>query len=249
MAPTETVPAADGRIAARERTRLRVLIAGLEGGIGRACSERLEAEGHLVVGVDRPMIDITRPGGAEEAVARAEAELGGLDGIVHAVGMSGRRLGDGLVSECTDKAWAEVMRVNVESLFRLMRAGLPKLAEGGSFVTVGSVLADSADRDFLTAAYMTSKSAMRGLVRAAAMEFAPRGVRVNIVSAGLVDTPMSTRANSSPRIVERLKDLQPLGGAAVSADDVAGAVLWLLTPASGRTTGAAIPVDGGWLLR
>jgi len=58
------------------------------------------------------------------------------------VGMSGRRLGDGPVTRCADAAWAEVLRVNLESAFRLMRAGLPALerAGGGSFVAVGSVL-------------------------------------------------------------------------------------------------------------
>jgi NAD(P)-dependent dehydrogenase (short-subunit alcohol dehydrogenase family) len=137
---------------------LRVLVAGARGGIGGACVELLEREGHLVVGVDRPpgphAVDVTVPDGAERAVEIAEAALGGLDGIVHAIGMSGRRLGDGPVASCTDTAWAEVLRVNLESAFRLMRAGLPALERGGggSFVTIGSVLGQSADPDFMTAA-------------------------------------------------------------------------------------------------
>ena len=142
------------------------------------------------------------------------------------------------------------MRVNLESLFRLMRAGLPMLGENdGAFVTIGSVLATSSDPDFLTAAYAASKAAMVALVRTAAMEVAPAGVRVNLVAAGLVDTPMSARANGDPLIATRLRALQPLGRIAISATTVADAVYWLLSPASGRTTGAVIPVDGGWLLR
>jgi NAD(P)-dependent dehydrogenase (short-subunit alcohol dehydrogenase family) len=255
-----------------ERT-LRVLAAGARGGIGGACAQALRQAGHRVVGVDREgatggdhgaagagasspgradevhAVDVTVPGGAERAVELAAAHLGGLDGIVHAVGMSGRRLGDGPVTRCADDAWAEVMRVNLESAFRLLRAGLPRLADGGSFVTVGSVLGQSSDRDFLTAAYAASKGALASLTRVAAMEVAARGVRVNLVAAGLVDTPMAARALTDPRIGARLPELQPLGAGAVSAAEVAAAVAWLLSPASGRTTGASLPVDGGWSLR
>jgi NAD(P)-dependent dehydrogenase (short-subunit alcohol dehydrogenase family) len=247
---------------------LRVLVAGARGGIGGACVELLERQGHLVVGVDRAPgppgpgagapgrgathpVDVTLPGGAEHAVELAEATLGGLDGIVHAIGMSGRRLGDGPVTSCTDAAWAEVLRVNLESAFRLLRAGLPALERrgGGSFVTIGSALAQSADPDFMTAAYAASKGGLASLVRTAAMEVAARGVRVNLVAAGLVDTPMASRALGDPRIAGRLPELQPLGGRAVTAAEVAAAVAWLLSPASGGTTGASLPVDGGWLLR
>jgi NAD(P)-dependent dehydrogenase (short-subunit alcohol dehydrogenase family) len=235
-----------------ERT-LRVLVAGARGGIGGTCAQALRQAGHRVVGVDRDAevhaVDVTLPGGAERAVELAGATLGGLDGIVHAVGMSGRRLGDGPVTQCADGAWAEVMRVNLESAFRLMRAGLPALADGGSFVTVGSVLAQSADRDFLTAAYAASKGALASLTRVAAMEVAARGVRVNLVAAGLVDTPMASRALGDERISARMPELQPLGARAVSAAEVAEAVAWLLSPASSRTTAASLPVDGGWSLR
>lgn len=236
---------------------LRVLVAGARGGIGGACVRRLEGAGHRVVGVDRDPsaagvheVDVTVPGGAERAVELAAAALGGLDGIVHAVGMSGRRLGDGPVTRCADAAWAEVLRVNLESVFRLLRAGLPALERaGGSFVSIGSVLGQSADPDFLTAAYAASKGGLASLTRVAAMEVAARGVRVNLVASGLVDTPMAGRALRDERVAGRLPELQPLGATAVTADEVAAAVAWLLSPASGRTTGASLPVDGGWLLR
>jgi NAD(P)-dependent dehydrogenase (short-subunit alcohol dehydrogenase family) len=229
----------------------RVLVAGAGGGIGSACLELLEAAGHRTFAVDRPEYDITVAGGAERAVRDAGEVLGRLDGVVHAVGMSGRRLGDGPVTEATDEGWSEVMRVNLESAFRLLRAGLPALrsAGGGSFVTIGSVLGQSADRDFLTAAYAASKAALTGLVRTAALEAAPWSVRVNNVAAGLVETQMSARAGQDEHIGRRLLELQPLGGRMLSAQAIAGAVLWLLSPAAAGITGVTLPVDGGWSLR
>ncbi|GAB3823117.1 SDR family oxidoreductase [Kribbella italica] len=228
---------------------MRVLVAGSDGGIGSACGDAIRASGGQAYGVDVGSTDVTVPGGAEDAVAQAYDVLGGLDGVVHAIGMSGRRLGDGPVAECTDEAWAEVHRVNHESVFRLLRAALPKLTRGGSVVVVGSALATSLDRDFRTVAYASAKGALIPLVRSAAYDAAPDGVRVNLVAAGLVDTPMARRALESPDIAARMTELMPLGGAASTPQEVAEVVLWLLSAAAGRTTGAVVPVDGGWHLR
>ncbi len=93
-----------------------VLVAGSGGGIGGAVLDELERRGVRTLGVDRDSIDITQPGGAEQAVAAATTRLGSLVGVVHAVGMSGRALGDGSITTCTDEAWAEVHRVNHESV-------------------------------------------------------------------------------------------------------------------------------------
>lgn len=229
----------------------RILVAGVNGGIGGACATAITAAGNRVHGVDADSIDITLPGGAEAAVEAAQAALGGLDGVVHAIGMSGRRLGDSTVPECSDEAWAEVHRVNHESAFRLLRASIPALAEsgGGSIVVIGSALATSLDRDFRTAAYASAKGALVPLVRSAAYDAAAANVRVNLVAAGLVDTPMARRALESAEISARLGELMPLGRRACSPEEVADAVMWLLGPASRRTTGAVIPVDGGWHLR
>ena len=228
----------------------RVLIAGAQGGIGAACARAAESRGSLVVGVDRGTFDITSASGAGAAVAYAVDQLGGLDGIVHAVGMSGRGLGDGPVGQCSDEAWQEVLRVNLDSAFYLIRAGLNALsAGGGSIVVIGSALAATLDADFLTAAYATAKGALLPLVRSAAFSGAPHGVRVNIVAAGLVDTPMARRAMTDPAIQRRMPELMPLGQRACSPEEVADTVMWLLSDASSRTTGAVIPVDGGWQLR
>ena len=230
---------------------MNVFVAGSGGGIGSACVALLESQGHRVVGVDRDEVDVTVAGGAERAVAVAEGRLGSVTGVVHAVGMSGRRFGDGPPSACSDEGWSEVLRVNLESSFRLLRAsfGAFRRAGEGSFVGVGSVLAEHTDEDFLTVGYAVSKAGLRALVRTAALEGAREGIRVNLVEPGLVDTPMARRAIGDERISARLRDLQPLGGTAVSAEAVAEAVCWLLSPAAARTTGTYLPVDGGWTVR
>ncbi|MBB5790045.1 SDR family NAD(P)-dependent oxidoreductase [Jiangella mangrovi] len=236
---------------------MRILVCGGSGGIGSACVAALTTAGHQVHAVDRDGpdgVDITEPGGAEKAVAQAvDTFQGRLDGVVHAVGRSGRRLGDGPVSTCSDEAWRDVHRVNLDSVFWLLRAALPVLRQndgGGSVVVVGSALARTLDRDFLTAAYLTSKSAVETLVRAAAFEGAPDGVRVNVVAPGLVETPMAARALTDPAIAARLPELMPLGdGRASTPAAVAAAVEWLLSPSSSQVTGAVLPADGGWSLR
>jgi len=86
-------------------------------------------------------------------------------------------------------------------------------------------------------------------VRSAAFSGAPHGVRVNIAAAGLVDTPMARRAMADPAIQRRLPELMPLGRRACTPEEVADTVTWLLSDASARTTGAVVPVDGGWQLR
>ncbi|TPQ18208.1 SDR family NAD(P)-dependent oxidoreductase [Streptomyces sporangiiformans] len=228
----------------------RLLVAGARGGIGAACVNAARAAGAQVFEADRDTYDITVSAGADAAVTRAAEALDGLDGIVHAVGMSGRRLGDGPVDECGDEAWHEVHRVDLDSVFYLLRAGIRQLSgSGGSIVVIGSALASTLDEDFLTAAYASAKGALAPLVRSAAFTGAPKGVRVNIVAAGLVDTPMAARAMADPAIQGRMPRLMPLGARACSPEEIADTALWLLSEASSRTTGAVVPVDGGWHLR
>lgn len=226
----------------------RVLVAGSSGGIGAACVRGLRVGGCDVIEVDRPEADICLPGVAERVVADV-ARHGGLDGVVHAIGMSGRRLGDGPVEHCADEAWETLVRVNLTSAMWLLRAAIPVLRAGGggSVAIVGSALAGShVDPDFHTAAYAVTKSALETLARVAAQECAPDGIRVNVAAAGLVDTPMARRALTDDRIAGRLGDLMPLTGRAALPEEVADVVGWLISDESRLVTGAVVPADGGW---
>lgn len=223
-------------------------VIGGTGGIGAATVTALTEDGYSVHASDRPGEDITHPGVAER-VAATLAASGGFSAAVHTIGMSGRRLGDGPVSECTDEAWEEVIRVDLTSVFRFVRACLRHADDGASIVLIGSALAKGLDGDFLTAAYRVAKAGMIPLLEASAYEGARRGIKINIVAPGLVDTRMAARALGDERIQSRFSELMPLTHRPSTADEVAAAVRWLCSPDSPQTTGAVIPVDGGWLLR
>jgi NAD(P)-dependent dehydrogenase (short-subunit alcohol dehydrogenase family) len=224
-------------------------VAGVTGGIGGACATVLAKDGFDVHGSDRPTEDVTQPGVAESVAARLARE-GTLHAAVHAVGMSGRRLGDGPLATCTDEAWAAVVDVDLTSAFRFLRACLRHAHDGASLVLIGSALATAPlDPDFHTAAYRVAKAGLVPLLESAAYEGARRGVRVNMVSPGLTDTPMAARALRDEAVRARFPELMPLTRRPATPDEVAAAVAWLAGDDSAQTTGAVVPVDGGWAYR
>jgi NAD(P)-dependent dehydrogenase (short-subunit alcohol dehydrogenase family) len=222
------------------------VVTGSAGGIGSAVASALAAAGAEVVGIDREQADLTR---ADE-VARAFAGVARLDVLVNTAGISGRRLGDGPVDECTEDAWDAVLDANLKSVFLCCKHAIPKLraAGGGAIVNVSSVLGlVGGDVDFATHAYAASKAGIIGLSRAMAVHYAGDGIRCNVVAPGLIATPMSERAQADAGIRARLAELQPLTGDFGAPADVAGAVVYLAS--APFVTGAVLTVDGGWTAR
>jgi NAD(P)-dependent dehydrogenase (short-subunit alcohol dehydrogenase family) len=219
------------------------VVTGAAGGVGGAVARSLAASGARVVGLDREQADLTR----QAEVARAFADVDRVDVLVNAAGISGRRLGDGPVDECTEEAWDAVIDTNLKSVFLACKHAIPKLraAGGGAIVNVASVLGlVGGDEDFATHAYAASKAGIVGLSRAIAVHYAREGIRCNVVAPGLIATPMSARAQHDDRIRARLPELQPLTGEFGRPEDVADAVLYLAT--AEFVTGAVLTVDGGW---
>ena len=211
------------------------IVTGSRGGIGAATVSGFEEAGFSVHGVD---------------VGDAWPELDRLDALVCAHGISGRRLGDGPVESCTEEAWDAVLDANLKSVFLYCRRAIAPLraAGGGAIVTVSSVLGlVGGDDDFATHAYAASKAGLIGLTRAMAVTYARERIRCNVVCPGLVETPMSARAQADERIRARLADLQPLTGDFGRPEDVASAALYLATALF--VTGTVLPVDGGWTAR
>lgn len=215
------------------------VVTGFKGGIGAATASAFEAAGFSVTGLD---VD-DDPGAPFRALDR-------LDALVCAHGISGRRLGDGPVDACTEEAWDAVLDANLRSVFVYCKHAVPLLraAGGGAIVTVSSVLGlVGGDEDFATHAYAASKAGVIGLTRAMAATYAKDGIRCNVVCPGLIETPMSSRAQEDARIRVRLAELQPLTGDFGKPDDVAQAALYLAT--APFVTGAVLTVDGGWTAR
>ncbi len=221
------------------------LVTGAAGAIGAAALHAFEQNGFEVVGVDREQADLTR---ADE-VAAVLSPLERLDAVFTAHGTSGRPLGDGPVDTCTEEAWDAVLAANLRSVFLVCKQAVPRLraAGGGAIVTLSSILGLVGDEDFATHAYAASKGGVIALTRAMAAAYAKDGIRCNVICPGLIETPMSSRAQQDPGILDRLPELQPLTGAFGRPEDVAEAAVYLAT--APFVTGAVLTVDGGWTAR
>ena len=232
---------------------LVALVTGSSGGIGGETAQMFVREGASVFGVDvRDSdfdADLTQADAAESAVRAAVARHGRLDIVFNAIGMSGRRFGDGPVDSCTDEAWELVLATNLKSVYLVCKFAVPALlkAGGGSIVNVSSVLGMvGGDEDWSTHAYAASKGGLIALTRAMATTYARRGIRANVICPAVIATPQSSRVQGDARLRARLRDLQPLTGDFGRAEDVASAAVYLAGPASRFVTGVVLPVDGGW---
>jgi len=194
---------------------------------------RVRAEGGtaLIVIADVAAADVVPP-----MLAQAADALGGLDGIVVNAGISlGRRL-----AEETGEAWDKVMAVNLRAPMLIARAGLSVLAPGGSMVFVSSLA--SIHPGGRNPAYEASKAGLAALVRAAALEGQARGIRVNAVAPGLIDTPMGRDA--SARDASRATRALPFGRQG-TAWELAHAVLFLIGDEASYVNAQTLFVDGG----
>lgn len=195
--------------------------------------------------------EATDPDAAPRAVEMAVREFGRFDGLYHVAGGSGRRLGDGPLHELNDEGWHATLDLNLTSVMLSNRAAVRQfLAQGwgGSILNVGSVLASHpSPRHFATHAYAAAKSALAGFTRSIAAYYAPQDIRANVLTPGLVATPMAQRAAQDETIQRFIKTKQPLDGGRIGAPaDLDGAAVFFMSDASKFCTGQVLSVDGGW---
>lgn len=158
-----------------------------------------------------------------------------VDGLVNNAGITKRNR----LLEVSVADLQKVYEVNVAGSLLGIQTLAPLLGPGASIVNVGSVAGLTAH---YPVAYTASKWALRGLSQVAAIELGPRGIRVNTVHPGFIETPMT--ASAKPEFRQATLAETPLGRTG-SVEEVAGVVLFLLSPLSSYVTGAEIPVDGG----
>jgi len=211
---------------------------------GPKAAARLTAAGHTA---SFHACDVGDLGSVQSAVDEAARTHGAIHILAHCAGI--QRYGTVLTTDLD--TWHETLRVHVDGCMFAMRAVLPHLlaAHGGSIVVVGSV--QSVTAVAASAAYVTAKHALLGLVRSAALDFARHQVRVNCVMPGAIDTPMlRSVANLTPdpaSVLEACRRAHPLGRIGQPID-VARAIAFLAGDWASFITGTALAVDGGMLV-
>ncbi|MBS0993597.1 MULTISPECIES: 3-oxoacyl-[acyl-carrier-protein] reductase [Gluconobacter] len=233
------------------------LVTGASGGIGAAIARQLHALGATVVlsGTreaalkeladslgERTHIAVANLSDASEAdglVAKAEEVAGApLDILVNNAGLTR----DTLAIRMKDSDWSQVMTVDLESPFRLARAALKGMLRrrAGRIISIASVVGTTGNAG--QANYAAAKAGIVGMSKSLAQEAGPRGVTVNVVAPGFIETPMTDVLSEGIR--EKLVGSIPLGRMG-NPDDVAAAVVYLASDEAAWVTGTTLHVNGG----
>ena len=239
-----------------ELTDRKVLVTGASGGIGGAIAAALHAQGaELVVtgtrraaldalaaqlgdGVHVAPADLAQPDAAELLVGEAEAAMGRIDILVNNAGLAR----DGLVLRMKDEDWQSVIDIDLTAAFRLARAVLRGMVRRrhGRIVSVTSIVAVTGNPG--QANYAAAKAGLIGMSKSLAAEVAARGITVNCVAPGFIDTPMTGGLTAEQRA--RLAATIPAGRFGAPAD-VAAAVAYLASAEAAYVTGQTLHVNGG----
>jgi 3-oxoacyl-[acyl-carrier protein] reductase len=242
-----------------------VLVTGSSRGIGAAVARQAAAEGaqlavHYRTGADEAeqvvadaraaagadarafQADLRDGDAAERLVGQVVQTFGRLDGLVNNAGMDQR----GPTLDLAPDEWEAVIATNLTASFRTMRAAIPVMLDqgSGSIVNIASRLGQMGIAE--TAAYSAAKAGLIGLTRSLAREFSARGVRINAVAPGVTITEMTTALVESEEGKRRLRDMAL--GRFGTADEVAAAVVFLLSDAASLFTGQTLnPNAGGYM--
>ena len=237
---------------------LGALVTGGASGIGLAIATELASRGARVVVLDRSQ---ERPADLDAGLGYVTGDIGDRDSVRHAVRAAADQLGgldllvnnagvgsQGRVQDHTDDDWRQVLDINVVGTARVSREAWPFLAASAhaAVVNVSSIAATAGLPERVV--YSASKGAISAMTRAMAADGMPDGVRVNAVNPGTADTPWVGRllaAADDPAAERAALEARQPHGRLVAAEEVAGAVAYLVSPAAGSTTGVELAVDGG----
>ncbi len=242
------------------------LVTGCRRGIGLAMAEALARAGADIVGTS-----LSLPDGESEARSRVEAagrvfvayradlgDPGGAAELARTLGRDGREI-DILVSNAgtirrapavdhTDEMWTTVLQTNLTSAFVLAREIGRQMVERGHGKIIFTASLLSFQGGINVASYTAAKSGLVGLVRALSNEWAPHGVNVNAIAPGYIATDNTQPLRDDPSRYQAIVERIPAGRWG-EPGDLAGATVFLASPASDYVDGIVLPVDGGWLGR
>ena len=243
------------------------VVSGAGSGIGRATALAFAARGTKVVASDVTArageetvsairdagghaifvhADVSVPFEVKALLARTEEVYGLVDYAFNNAGIEGATAATG---ECTEENWDRVIDVNLKGVWLCMKHELGQMVRKGS----GSIVNCSSVAGLVgfagIPAYAASKHGIIGLTRTAALEYAARGIRINAVCPGVIETPMVDRfVGGSPEARAVMVGMEPIGRLG-RPEEVAEAVLWLCSDAASFVTGHAMVVDGGFVSR
>ncbi|MEI7732150.1 MAG: 3-oxoacyl-[acyl-carrier-protein] reductase [Verrucomicrobiota bacterium] len=235
------------------------LITGAGRGIGQAIALKLASEGADIVAIDlKPEFvtetmdkvkamgrrawgygaDVANAASVDEAVAKALAEAGKVDILVNNAGVTR----DGLLMRMSEADWDLVLNINLKGTFLMTKALCRSLLKqrSGCIINIASVIGLIGNAGQCN--YGASKAGVIGFTKSSAREFSSRGVRVNAIAPGFIQTAMTDKLNAEQK--EGIMKQVPLGTLG-TAEDVANAALFLASPLAGYITGQVISVDGG----
>jgi NAD(P)-dependent dehydrogenase (short-subunit alcohol dehydrogenase family) len=241
----------------------RALVTGASRGIGRALAIGLAECGASVLAVARSTggleetaslapdgggaievhtADLSEAAAIEGAVAAATERLGGIDILVNNAAADH----DSAIEDTDLDTWKTVVDLNLQSCWLLCRAASAALQDGGGkVINIASMLGTIAVRD--NSAYIAAKHGLVGVTRALALEWARRGVQVNALAPGFVETHMMSQL-SDERVAKWVKSRTPMGRWS-KPEEMVGPVIFLASPASDFMTGQVLVVDGGWTVQ
>ena len=225
---------------------MTAIVTGGASGIGSSAADRLRSAGHDVITWDLRggdiACDISNPDAVSAALEQTLASVGVPDRLIACAGVGA----SGMLITQDPADWKRVIDVNLTGTWLTMRAVAQAMIDnggGGSIVAVSSISGTVADRDM--GAYCVSKAGVDMLVRVAASEWGPYGIRVNAVGPGVTRTPMLAQAEQLPGWLDGLSQRTALGRSG-EADDVAEAIVAVLE--MGWVTGQTVLADGGLAL-
>ncbi len=228
----------------------RAVVVGAGSGIGREAARALAAQGAEVVCADR---DVDAAAATEagapyaldvlnrDAVRRAASELGSVDVLVFTAATNVRKR----LLDYADAEFDRVVDLNLRASFDLVRAFGGPMAERGRGSIIGFTSIRAVTVEPGQGVYAATKAGLVQLLRTAAAELGPCGVRVNAIAPGVVETPLTTQIRADPAWEAAYASKSALGRWA-QPSELAGAVVYLASDAASFVTGSVLTVDGGW---